>query len=199
VRTPVFASLVSVLASLLGCSTMPPSAVPEPVDDRPIATSPSDDDPAGRPYSDEEKAQSKGKLGGPWVSCYRTFEPRSDQAAADLERLTSACGRPTGLAPLAPPREGEPQGQDDPVERFTFQTRAGRCYRIFAVGAPSVTDLDVAVLDPEGRLAAADLSGDRFPVVPPRGPLCAEREGVYTVEVSVAQGSGTYAIQVLGE
>lgn len=197
-RTPIAAALVALVP--LGCSATPPSTLqPPPGDDFTLPAAKAEGDPDAKPFSDEEKAQSKGKLGGVWVSCYRTFQPEEQDAAADLARLASACGRPTGLAPLAPPRQGEPQGQDDPVERFTFQTRAGRCYRVLAVGAPSVKDLDVAILAPDGRLAAADLSRDRFPIVPPRGPLCTDAEGAYTIEVSVAEGSGTYAIQVLGE
>jgi hypothetical protein len=93
-------------------------------------------------------------------------------------------------------RIGEAQGQEDAAERFTFRARGGRCYRFFSVGEAGVEDLDLAVLDPEGRLAAADVSGDRFPVVPPRGPLCVEREGVYTVEVAVVRGGGRFVMQV---
>jgi hypothetical protein len=129
------------------------------------------------------------------VRCYRGFQPGND-APADLARLTGACGAPNGLGAVTPVRIGDAQTQDDPAERFTFRARAGRCYRFFSVGEQGVADLDLAVLDPAGRLAAADVSGDRFPVVPPRGPLCMEREGIYTVEVAVVQGSGRFVLQV---
>lgn len=175
---------------------MPQAGPASPVDETAIASIHSE--PTSRPFSEEEKAQSHGKIGGVWVACYQTFKPEGD-AAADLARLTSACGRPTGLAAITPVRVGETQAAEDAVERFAFLARAGRCYRIFAVGAAEVADLDVAVLDAKGKLAAADLSRDRFPVVPPRGALCVERDGTYTLEVSVAEGSGSYALQVWGE
>lgn len=192
-----FAGLVAAVA-LLGCAPLPPET-PLTLDDTSLLTSMRDDeDLEKRPFSDAEKAQSRGQLGGVWVQCYRLFQPQGD-ARADLARLTAQCGRPTGLVPVTPVRDGEPQAAEDAVERFVFRARAGRCYRIFAVGAPDVTDLDVAVLDARGNLAAADLSHDRWPVVPPRGPLCFDKEGVYTIEVGVIQGSGGYALQVLGD
>jgi len=130
-----------------------------------------------------------------WTACYQGFEPTGD-APADLERLAAACGPPAGLAAVTPVQIGAAQAEGDPAERFTFRARAGRCYRFFSVAAPEVADLDLAVLDPDGRLAAADASGDRFPVVPPRGPLCAPSDGVYTVEVAVVRGRGAYLLQV---
>jgi hypothetical protein len=163
-----------------------------------VATPNGDDDLEKRPFSDVEKAQSKGKLGGVWVACYRPFQPRGD-AATDLARLIAACGKPTGLAPVTPIRTGEVQHAEDPAERFVFRARAGHCYRLFAIGAPGVTDLDVAVLDPRGKLVASDLSHDRLSVVPARGPLCFDQEGVSTIEVSVASGGGAYVVQVLGD
>jgi hypothetical protein len=130
-----------------------------------------------------------------WTRCYQGFAPTVDALTA-LKRLAAACGPPTGLAAVTPVQVGEPQAQGEPAERFSFRARPGRCYRFFSVGAPEVADLDLAVLDPEGRLAAADASGDRFPVVPPRGPLCVGRGGVYTVEVAVVRGRGPYVLQV---
>jgi hypothetical protein len=182
--------------ALSGCPNAPPSDV-SAWTGGPPPTGPQVDDADGR-YSAEEKAQSRGKLGGIWVSCYGTFQPTGD-AAADLGRLTAACGRPTGLAALAPVRQGETQTREDPVERFSFQARSGRCYRLFAVASPEVIDLDVTVLGPEGHVVAADVSRDRWPVVPSRGALCIEHEGVHTVEVSVAEGSGSYLLQVWAE
>ncbi len=89
------------------------------------------------------------------------------------------------------------QGEGDPPERFLFRARRG-CYRAFALGGPGVVDLDVAMYDPQGRLAAGDVSRDCWPVVPPRGPLCVESDGVYTVTVAVARGRGDFLLQMWG-
>jgi hypothetical protein len=116
---------------------------------------------------------------------------------ADLAALGEACAAPAGLRPLGAPHEGADQGAGDPPERLAFRAHRG-CYRAFAVGGSGVGDLDVAFYDPDGRIAAGDVSRDRWPVVPPRGPLCVVEDGIYTVAVSVARGRGSYLMQVWG-
>ena len=138
----------------------------------------------------------RARTGNPWIDCYRTFQP-SDDPAVDLAHLTSACAARAGMSAVTPVHIGT-QGQDDPPERLAFRAHRKRCYRAFAVGAPSVIDLDVAIFDPQGVLVTGDISRDRWPVVPPRGPLCAPKGGRYTIEIGVAQGSGEYVFQVWG-
>jgi len=147
------------------------------------------------PYSAEERAQSRGKLGGVWISCYATFLAEGEPTSS-LSRLAESCGKATGMHAAAPARAGEAQTEEDAVERFTFPVRANGCYRIYAVGAAEVVDLDVALVDGAGKVAATDRSTTRWPVVPARGPLCADAEGVYTVEVAVSRGRGPFALQV---
>lgn len=137
------------------------------------------------------------RTGNAWVDCYRRFQP-SDDPDADLQRLAAACAAPAGMRAITPVHAGDPQDAHDPPERFAFRARGGRCYRAFAVGGPGVADLDLVVYDPAGRPAAADLSRDRFPVVPPRGPACVEEDGVYTIAVAVTRGSGPYVLQIWG-
>lgn len=137
------------------------------------------------------------RTGNAWADCYRRFQPGSDPAV-DLARLADACAAPAGMRPITPLHEGAAQGEADAPERLVFRARKGRCYRAFAVGAPGVEDLDVAVYEPDGHLVMGDVSRDRWPVVPPRGPICAERDGVYTIAVAVTRGSGAYVLQIWG-
>ena len=102
------------------------------------------------------------------------------------------------MRPITPVYVGTAQGEGDRPEQLAFRARRGRCYRAFAVGAPNVIDLDVAVYDPRGNLAAGDVSPDRFPVVPPRAPLCVDRSGVYRLVVGVTRGHGDYRLQIWG-
>src|SRR5438552_861783 len=111
---------------------------PEPTTPTTDVIEPSrESDPDTRPYSEEEKAQSHGKLGGVWVTCYRSIQSAGEGQPTDpeteLARLTAACGRPTGLAAVTTMHTGETQSDKDASERFTFRARAGRCYRVFAV------------------------------------------------------------------
>lgn len=145
----------------------------------------------------EPPAAPLARTGNIWSDCYRRFQPGGDPAV-DLARLADACAAPAGMRPLTPLHEGAAQTEADAPERLVFRARRGRCYRAFAVGAPGVEDLDVAVYQPDGRLAAGDVSRDRWPVVPPRGPICADQDGVYTIAIAVTRGSGAYVFQIWG-
>lgn len=153
--------------------------------------------PASDPSASDDPPALATRTGNDWIDCYRRFEPGPDPIA-DVERLGAACAAPAGMRPMGPIHDGAEQSASDQPERMSFRARAGRCYRAFAVGAPGVEDLDVAIYDPEGKLMAADVSKDRYPIVPPRGPACAERDGVYTIAIAVAQGSGPWVMQVWG-
>lgn len=186
-------------SGLGGCAAAPPEGLIAP------ATSASD---AREPTFVAEAAASdqdvtapdavapRARTGNPWADCYRHFQP-TDDPAVDLARLTAACAARAGFTAVTPLHAGD-QDRDDPPERLTFRVHSRRCYRAFAVGAPSVIDLDVAIKDEKGSLLAGDLSRDRWPVVPPRGPLCAPKGERYTVELGVAEGSGAYLFQVWG-
>jgi hypothetical protein len=136
------------------------------------------------------------RTGNVWSDCYRRFQP-GDDPSADIARLGESCAMPAGMRPVTPVHTGE-QGEGDPPERLVFHAHRGLCYRAFAVGAPGVGDLDVAVYDAGGALVTGDVSRDRWPVVPPRGPLCARGDAVYTVAVGVTRGSGSFALQIWG-
>ena len=135
------------------------------------------------------------RTGNVWSDCYRRFQPGAD-AAADLATLAEACAAPAGMR-MVVSHQGADQGAGGKPERLSFPVRRG-CYRAFAVGGPGVADLDVAIYDPDGQIAAGDVSRDRWPIVPPRGPLCVEREGAYTVAVAVTRGSGDFVLQIWG-
>lgn len=135
--------------------------------------------------------------GGTWSECYAGFAPTGN-ARSDLGRLTRACGPTGGMRAITAVTEATQQ-ESDPVDRYTFFVpKAGACYRVYAVGERTVSDLDLLVRGPTGEDVAADLTNDPFPVLPPRGPLCFEVPGVYMLEVSVFRGQGKYAIQVWG-
>lgn len=187
------------LVFLAGCAASPAEG-PEPAHPSSLDEAPSSRVPLraeGSPVAEiSPLPRAAARTGNPWMDCYRRFQP-SDDPASDLARLTAACGEPAGLVPVSSIHVGS-QGEVDPPDRLTFRARKQRCYRAFAVGAPSIVDLDVAAFDPQHNLVAADLSTDRWSVVPPRGPLCAPRSGLYTFEIAVAQGRGDYLVQIWG-
>jgi hypothetical protein len=145
---------------------------------------------------DREPAPPLARTGNVWSDCYRRFQP-GDDPGADIARLGESCAAPAGMRPVTPVHTGEQDERDAPAY-LAFRTHRGRCYRAFAVGAPGVRALDVAVYDASGALVTGDVSRDRWPVVPPRGPLCAQDDVVYTVAVGVTRGSGSFALQIWG-
>lgn len=150
-----------------------------------------------QPVAERSEAHAPlARTGNAWADCYRRFQP-SAEPGLDLARLAESCAVPAGLRPVTPVHAGA-QREGDAPERFAFRVRRGRCYRAFAVGGAGVSDLDLAVYDAGGELVTGDVSRDRWPVVPPRGPLCAEREELYTIAVGVTRGSGAYLLQIWG-
>lgn len=190
-----FAGLLSSLPALVlsGCLSSSPAA-PDPPDwKRPRAASRdlSDTSPPGSfraavdPYGDPF-----------WSTCYKDFHP-SEGPAADLERLAFGCSAPRGFTAAAPLHTAS-QKETDRAERLVVRVREGRCYRLFAVADSGVRDLDVSILAPDGRLVAADLSKDAWSVVPPRAPWCPDEEGPFAIDVSVAEGEGSYVLGLWG-
>lgn len=188
---------LTALALLTGCPGPPqprprPPATFDPLPDE-------EEEDMGSAFSEEEQTQSRGKLGGVWQSCHGSFQVRSS-ARPDLERLAKACGPPTSLVPVTDVRVGEPQSAKGAAQRLTFAAKGGgRCYRVFAVGDATVQELDVALVDEDGSLIAADRKQGPSSVLPLRGPLCLDRAGSYTLEVSVVHGEGAFALQVWGD
>src|SRR5215470_13804597 len=77
VRALLYCSLVSLCVA---CGPTTPPESPEGAHQMDVLAMPAPEQE--RPYSEEEKAQSHGKLGGIWVNCYRSFQPDPDPAAA---------------------------------------------------------------------------------------------------------------------
>jgi hypothetical protein len=153
-------------------------------------------EPAGEPGEAPAARAMAKRTGNVWDDCYRAFQP-TDDATVDLEHLTQACGARLGLTPLTPVHIGS-QRQQQRSERLLVSMRRGLCYRAFAVGQRGIVDLDLAIFDPDGGLIAADLSHDRWSVVPPRGRLCPARSGRYALDIAVTEGAGDYLVQVWG-
>ena len=101
---------------------------------------------------------------------------------------------------------GEGRVGATPVMRATLRTaedrsfplplEAGRCYTILAVGAPSVRDLDLYLLDPAGVEVQQDTGPDGHAVV--RTEPCPRWTGTYSVRARVFAGYGEVAVQAFG-
>lgn len=79
---------------------------------------------------------------------------------------------------------------------FPVRLEAGRCYTIIAVGAPSVRDVDLYLLDPSGMEVDSDTGPDNHAVI--QTSPCPRWTGNYTVRLRVFSGYGHVAVQAFG-
>jgi hypothetical protein len=80
---------------------------------------------------------------------------------------------------------------------FNAKLVAGHCYTIVAAGAPSVKDLDVALLDQSRSELQKDATHEGFAVMD-TAP-CPRFTGTYVVKVRAAKGAGQFGAQVFSD
>ncbi|MFO0555273.1 MAG: hypothetical protein U0271_43250 [Polyangiaceae bacterium] len=86
---------------------------------------------------------------------------------------------------------------DGPAVTFQLELGAKRCYRIFAVGAAGVADLDVEVQSSRGTVIASDHEVGRVAIVQPDRPFCSTARDTATIIVEARDGAGAFALDIL--
>jgi hypothetical protein len=88
------------------------------------------------------------------------------------------------------------RGELAPKERRAFLAVLpyGHCYRFVAAGGPGVTDLDLALIDPNGVELQRDVTQDSTPALGRDASICPVEPGAYRVEARMRGGEGTFAI-----
>lgn len=152
--------------------------------------------PAGAPPAPPSRpAPAPATAGATHRNCFVGLS-MSGAPEADLTSIVSRCGAPLGLRPLGGPLvDSLAAGQN--MHEYPANLEAGSCYRVFAVGGTGIDDLDTGLRDPQGAWVSKDILDDAFPILNPDGPFCVERSGEYRLLVSVAKGSGKYAVQLM--
>lgn len=74
------------------------------------------------------------------------------------------------------------------TRNFEIQLEGGRCYAILAVGDADVRDLDLVLLDANGREVDRDIAQDPRPTV----RVCPETSGQFNMQVRMTDGQGSY-------
>lgn len=113
-------------------------------------------------------------------------------AGAGLEenfRLLDADMRARGYEAFGDASRGS-LGQGE-TQDFEIRLEGGKCYAILAVGDNGVRDLDLILLDRNGRQIDRDVETDPRPVV----RVCADRTGDYRMQVRMFSGSGNFVYQ----
>lgn len=98
-----------------------------------------------------------------------------------------------GQAAVSPVLRGalETHGRQD----FPINLQAGHCYTVIGVGAPSATDLDLYLFDPNNDRKTSDRERNNMPHI----THCAGLPGPYRVRVQMYRGSGPFVIQIFGQ
>jgi hypothetical protein len=73
---------------------------------------------------------------------------------------------------------------------------AGFCYRVIGVGGPTMSDLDLWIVDENGNEIARDVATDNFPVLGVQQPICPRWTGPFFVRALAYSGYGEYGLQV---
>jgi hypothetical protein len=151
--------------------------------------------PAGTEAADaaaSDGLRAPDPLGGAWVTCYGNFRPKATPER-DVTRLGLLCGPANGMRLVGATLAGE--ASDVPTDHH-FTSKAGECFRVFAVADAQVADLAVEIRDAKGLPVASDHNSDRYPIVNPDGPFCLLDAGPYTLRVHARKGRGAYALQL---
>jgi hypothetical protein len=112
-----------------------------------------------------------------------------------LERLASLATQCiAGMRPLAPPQKTTLRTGASRTFEFEI-TEPSRCLRLAAAGGPGVLELDLSVIDVDGR-PQRSRTGASLALVLPRGPLCFKAAGRQQAVVTVRRGTGEVAFQV---
>jgi len=127
-------------------------------------------------------------------ACVTGFRAAGD-LAGEVQKLAKACSDKVKSRPLAAPWTGS-QAQGAPAQSYKLKAEAGRCYRVYAVAAPSVTSLTVMVVDSAGAVAREARADEPRVALPDNGLLCFKSADDAAITVSVGGGEGAYAVQV---
>jgi hypothetical protein len=130
------------------------------------------------------------------VSCYDRFEPGT-VPHVDVVRLGVSCGPENGLSLV-----GRVQGTVDEARTtlaaYQWSADRGDCFRVFAVAAAPVDDLEVevVVVAPRAERVSLTNQSQRWVVIDEDGPFCARHAGTYEARFSTHSGRGVFAAAV---
>ena len=129
-------------------------------------------------------------------SCWQTTV-LSGQHEKDYVSLTKNCGTPTGSKEYVEPMHGNLDHGAHKADSFGLKLHKGFCYRYFAVADPTIKDLDIIVMKPDGALVADDQTTQPVAIVEPSKPWCMDDDQIYKIKiVNDSQGDGGYVFGI---
>jgi len=130
-----------------------------------------------------------------WATCHRTYDARLKDVSRDVDAMAKACAKVTKMTLVGKGLTGK-QGDRDPPQTFPLTAEANHCYRVYAQASDGIKDLDLAIKDSTGAIAAEDSTDDPSPVIVEDGAVCFKEADSATLVVSVGLGKGNYAVEI---
>jgi hypothetical protein len=170
----------------------PPPQVPSSPDSIPVAAAPS----ASANALSTSSTKVDAKHG--WSACHDASK-RGGPPEASVDALANGCAKATGLKRLGETIVAERATSGGAPASYPLPAKAGHCYRAFGQGDQGVRDLDLALIDSTGVIAAEDETESPTAVLLVDGALCFKIDDAATIAVRVESGKGKYAIQLWGD
>ena len=159
----------------------------------PPATAPRETPVAPPPSAGSTKVSVKNDPA--WAACHRSYDPRLKDVSRDVDAMARGCAKVTKMTLVGKALTGK-QGDQDPPQTFPLTVEANHCYRVYAQASDGVKDLDLAIKDGAGAIAAEDSTDDASPVIVEDGAVCFKEADSAVLVVSVGLGKGTYAVEI---
>jgi hypothetical protein len=130
-----------------------------------------------------------------WAGCHRTYDAKMKDVSRDVDAMARGCAKVTKMTLVGKALTGK-QGDQDPPQAFALTAEANHCYRVYAQSSDGIKDLDLAIKDSTGAIAAEDSTDDPSPVIVEDGAVCFKEADAATLVVSVGLGKGNYAVEI---
>jgi hypothetical protein len=182
-------------------SATPAGAAPQPAEsaaNAPTAPTSSFVSPPPPPPPDARSTKVTARRDPAWAACHAGYEAKRKDVSRDVEAMAAACAKVTTLKVVGKTLTGK-QSDQDPPQSFPLKAEGGHCYRVYAQGSEGIRDLDLAIKDSTGAVAAEDSTDDASPVVLEDGLVCFKETDAAVVVVSVGLGKGTYALSIASD
>jgi hypothetical protein len=118
------------------------------------------------------------------------------KSTADYEDVGKKCGTATGMKPFTKPVSGK-LGPSHTRDVYTFTMLGGLCYRFFAVGDDSLSNVNIRVETMTGAFLSMDSTKQPFAVLDPDAAWCKthDRQFRFVVETT-GKSDGNYVFGV---
>jgi hypothetical protein len=131
-----------------------------------------------------------------YAKCHNDVKTGAD-IAAGVAAIAAPCASMMGLKQIGTTTQDAYKNLD-PAHTIPLDAQAGHCYRIYGLSEDALQDLDIAITDSAGKMAAEDGSDSPDAVVLEDGMVCFTVADKATINIAAGSGAGKYAVQVWG-